>query len=409
MWDRLYTNGHVASMDPNNSAAFGAIHDAALGIKDGRIIWIGKGADLPDRPAALAHMVTDIKGAWITPGLIDCHTHLVFGGNRVREFDLRLNGASYEDIAKAGGGIAATVKATRAATEDDLFDSALTRLDQMRAQGLTSIEIKSGYGLDRDTELKMLRVAGKLANARPITVRRTFLGAHAVPPDGQRDADAYIDWLCTHMIPDVARQGLADTVDGFCETIGFTPEQIDRLFKTAKAHGLALKLHAEQLSNQQGAALAARHGALSADHLEYLDQTGVAAMAKAGTLAVLLPGAFYALRETKLPPVDDLRRHKVPIAIASDCNPGSAPLLSPLLTLNMACTLFRLTPYEALAGMTIHAARALGLQDDTGMLRVGMAADLAIWAIFEPAELCYWIGGNPLMSSLHQGKESIAP
>ncbi|WP_281302262.1 MULTISPECIES: imidazolonepropionase [unclassified Iodidimonas] len=412
MWDRLYHHCHLASMDPARIRETGAeeaddfaiIPDAAIAIEGGRIRWLGPRKNLPQSPEKLARQIIACDGRWITPALIDCHTHLIFGGNRVAEFNLRLKGIPYAEIAKQGGGIAATVRATRSASEESLLASALQRLDLMQAEGLGTIEIKSGYGLDRENELKMLRVMDRIQNARTIRISRSFLGAHALPPDHEGDHDSYIDWLCDEMIPLIAAAHLADAVDGFCESIGFSPAQIDRLFRCARAHGLAVRLHAEQLSHQGGAALAARHGALSADHLEYLKDEDAKALAEAGTVAVLLPGAFYTLRETRLPPIAALKRHGVPMAIASDCNPGSSPLLSPLITMNMATTLFQLSPADALAGMTRQAARALGLQHETGMLREGFSADLAIWSISHPAELSYWIGASPLHAMVLRGE-----
>jgi len=406
MWDRFYTDCHIASMVAGAEAPYGALRDAALAVDKGRIAWLGPADALPDRPAKLANDVVSLKGAWITPGLIDCHTHLVYGGSRVDEWEKRLESDSYEEIARAGGGILSTVRATRAADEAALVTDALPRLDALLAEGVTTVEIKSGYGLETETELRMLRAAGRLAARRDVRIRRTCLAAHALPPEYRDERAAYIDLVCETIIPDVAAQGLADAVDAFCETIGFTTEEVARVFAAARAQGLAVKLHAEQLSDQGGAALAARHGALSADHLEYLGADGIAAMTQAGTVAVLLPGAFYALRETKLPPVDALRAAGVPMAVATDCNPGTSPARSPLMMMNMACTLFRLTPEEALAGMTRHAARALGLQDETGTLEVGKAADLAVWDIAAPAELAYWIGGGPLLRRVIAGRDA---
>jgi len=393
-------DGRLATMVPGASP-YGRIDDGAIATREGRIVWVGAARELPSDYAGWPREGLD--GRLVTPGLVDCHTHLVYGGNRAREFELRLEGATYEEIARAGGGIRSTVAATRGASEDQLFDDALPRLDAMIAEGATTVEIKSGYGLDCDTELKMLRVARRLGRERPVDVCTSFLGAHAIPEEFEGRADDYIDSICKTTLAQAATLKLVDAVDGFCETIAFAPEQIARVFDAAKTLALPVKLHAEQLTNQGGAALAASYGALSADHLEFLDDDGVAAMAAAGTVAVLLPGAYYTLRDTQLPPVDALRRAGVPIAIATDCNPGSSPLTSPLLTLNMACTLFRLTPQEALSGITREAARALGRGDDIGTIEPGKRADLAIWDVAEPAELAYRIGFNPLHRRLYGG------
>jgi len=403
MWDTIWLEAHLATMAPNVGqwAPYGAIRDGAIAAKDGRIAWVGARADLPGAPESLARDVRACDGAWITPGLVDCHTHLVFAGDRAREFELRLEGASYEEIARAGGGIASTVAATRAASVDDLVAAATPRLAALLRGGVTTVEIKSGYGLDLETELRMLTAAARLGER--VRVQRTFLGLHALPPEFAGDRAAYVQLVADMMIPAVAAAGAADAVDAFCEGIGFTAEETDIVFAAARAHGLDVKLHAEQLSDLGGAALAARHKALSADHLEWLSDEGIAAMSAAGTVAVLLPGAFYALRETKLPPIDKLRAAGVPLALATDCNPGTSPLVSPLLAMNMACTLFRLTPEEALAGMTREGARALGLQDEIGTLEAGKAADLAIWRIAEPAELCYWIGADLLRERVFAG------
>jgi imidazolonepropionase len=372
---------------------YGLIEDALIAIEDGRIAWIGRREDAPEAVRALP--VQKQEGRLVTPGLIDCHTHIVHGGDRAREFEMRLEGASYEEVSRAGGGIVSTVRATRAADEDALVESALPRVDTLIAEGVTTIEIKSGYGLDIATELTMLRAARRLGAKRDIDVVTTFLGAHAVPPEYANDPDGYIDEVCIPALEAAAEEDLADAVDGFCEGIAFTPDQIARVFERATDLALPVKLHAEQLSNLGGAALAASYGALSADHLEYLDTSGVRAMADAGTVAVILPGAFYTLRETLKPPIAALRAAGVPMAIATDCNPGSSPMTSLLLTMNMACTLFRLTPEEALAGATRNAALALGL-DDRGTLSAGLRADIAIWDVAHPAELSYRIGFNPL-------------
>ncbi len=346
----------------------------------------------------------DGKSCWITPGLVDCHTHLVYAGSRAREFELRLQGATYEEIARQGGGIRSTVSDTRQADEQSLFAQSAPRLQALIQEGVTTVEIKSGYGLDLETELRMLQVARQLGEKYPVTVVPTYLGAHALPPEFEGRSDEYIDLVCNSVMPEVAAQKLAVAVDVFCESIGFTPEQTERVFKTAKKLGLAVKLHAEQLSDLQGAVLAARYGALSADHLEHVSEEGVKAMAASGTIAVLLPGAFYFLRETRLPPIDLLRRHKVPIALSTDCNPGSSPTTSLLLMLNMACTLFRMTPEEALAGITRNGARALGLGERIGTLEAGKDADFVLWDITEPAELAYRIGFNPLKQVVRRGK-----
>jgi imidazolonepropionase len=403
MWDTLWLDANIATMVAG-AAAYGAIERGAIAAKDGRIAWLGSAADLPGAPEDLAHVQRRMDGAWITPGLIDCHTHLIFGGDRAREFELRLEGKSYEEIARAGGGIVSTVAATRAASVDQLAESARRRLEPMMDQGLTTIEIKSGYGLDLETEMKMLEAAGLLAQSEHIRIKRTFLSLHALPPEFKDDRAAYVQLVSDAMIPAIASAGLADAVDAFCENIGFTAEEVDYVFSAARAAGLEVKLHAEQLSNQHGAALAARYHALSADHLEYLDDAGIQAMAKAGTVAVLLPGAFYFLREKQLPPVEKLRAAGVAMAVAGDCNPGTSPMTSPLMALNMACTLFRLTPEEALAGMTREAARALGLQDEIGTLHVGKQADLAIWDIAHPAELAYWLGAPLLRERVFAGR-----
>jgi imidazolonepropionase len=401
MWDTLWIGADVATMA--GDAPYGAVRDGAIAAQDGRIAWIGARRDLPGAPETLARDVREVSG-WITPGLVDCHTHLVFGGDRAREFEMRLEGASYEEIARAGGGIVSTVKATRGASMDELVATAKPRLDALIAGGVTTVEIKSGYGLDLETEQRQLAAATKLAADRAVRVARTFLGLHALPPEYADDREGYVRLVAETMIPAIARAGLADAVDAFCEGIAFTAEETERVFHAARAHGLPVKLHAEQLSDLGGAALAAQHNAVSADHLEWLNDAGIAAMTKAGTVAVLLPGAFYALRETKLPPIEKLRAAGVPMAIATDCNPGSSPVVSPTLMLNMACTLFRMTPEEALLGMTRHGAKALGLQNEIGTLEVGKAADFAIWNIAEPAELSYWIGADLLRERVFAGR-----
>ncbi|MGO4739363.1 imidazolonepropionase [Bosea sp. 2KB_26] len=399
--DRVWVNARLATMVPGAGQPYGAIEDGVIAARDGRIVFAGPRSEAPPLDA---RETLDCGGRWITPGLIDCHTHLVYGGDRAHEFELRLQGASYEEIARAGGGILSTVKATRAASEAELFASADRRLSALVAEGVTTVEIKSGYGLEQQSELKQLVVARQLGRERPVTVRTTFLAAHAVPPEFTGRSGDYVDQITGPMLDAVAAQDLADAVDVFCEGIAFSPDETARVFAAAKAKGLPVKIHAEQLSNLGGAALAAEHGALSADHLEYLDEAGVIAMAKSGTVAVILPGAFYFLRETQKPPIDLLRKHGVAIALATDANPGSSPLTSPLLVLNMACTLFRLTPEEALTGLTRHAAKALGLQDEIGTLEAGKRCDLAIWEIERPAELAYRIGFNPLHTRIWNGQ-----
>jgi imidazolonepropionase len=386
MWDRLLMDCNVATMDPSRPGAFGIIEDGAIAIQDGRILRVGRRVELAGNRA---QSVEPLGGAWVTPGLIDCHTHLVFGGNRANEFEQRLEGATYEEIARAGGGIASSVKSTRLADLADLVEQATPRLRALMRTGVTTIEVKSGYGLDISTELKMLQAAKALGNRETVRVVPTLLGLHALPAGEARGA--YVDMVILDLLPEAAKLGVG-AVDAYCEGIGFTPVEVRRLFEAAAEHGLKVKLHAEQLSNSGGAALAAKFGALSADHLEHADEAAVEAMAEAGTVAVLLPGAFYFLRETKKPPVELLRRYQVPMAVATDCNPGTSPLLSATLALNMACTLFGLTPEEALAGMTVNAARALGLDDEIGIIADGKAADLCLWRIGRPAELAYWIG-----------------
>ena len=377
---------NVATMDPAVPAPFGAIENAAVGVVDGRIVAVGRRSEVAGYRARTVHA---LGGAWVTPGLIDCHTHLVFGGNRAHEFEQRLAGASYEEIARAGGGIASTVKATRAASLDELIEQARPRLRALMRGGVTTVEIKSGYGLDLTTELSMIEAAKALGTSEKVRAVPTLLALHALPPEQSRRD--YVDLVTRDLLPRAAALGVG-AIDAYCESIAFTPVEVRRLFEAARGLGLGIKLHAEQLSNTGGAALAAEFGALSADHLEHADEAAIAAMAAAGTVAVLLPGAFYALRETKRPPVDLLRSHGVPMAVATDCNPGTSPVLSPTLMLSMACTLFGLTPEEALAGMTVHAARALGLAAETGTVTVGKAADLCVWRIGRPAELSYWIG-----------------
>jgi len=398
-FDRVWFNARLATLVGDG---LGIVENGAVAAKDGRIAFAGPAQDLPNDRDAVERI--DCEGRWITPGLVDCHTHLVFGGDRAHEFELRLKGASYEEIARAGGGILSTVKATRAASEDELVSGALPRLDHLIAEGCTTIEIKSGYGLDLGTEARCLRAARRLAEERPVSITTSFLGAHALPPEANGDKDAFIDKICTEMLPALAREGLADAVDAFCEGIAFSPQQTARVFDVAKALGLKIKLHADQLSNLQGAKLAADYGALSADHLEYTDEDGAAAMAKSGTVAVLLPGAFYMLRETQVPPVAAFRKHGTRMALATDCNPGTSPLTSLLLTMNMGATLFRLTVEECIAGVTREAARALGKLGEIGTLEPGKFCDLAIWTIERPAELVYRIGFNPLHTRVWRGQ-----
>ncbi|KAB2913705.1 MAG: imidazolonepropionase [Hyphomicrobiaceae bacterium] len=398
--DRLWTGARIATLDPARPG-LGVIEDGAIAAYEGRIAWVGPVREMPGLEAAEK---ADLEGRWVTPGLIDCHTHLVYAGNRAHEFELRLAGASYEEIARVGGGILSTVKATRAATADELVAAALPRLDALIAEGVTTIEIKSGYGLELDTEARQLRAARRLGKERPVSVATTFLGAHALPPEAEGDKDAYIARLCAVMLPSIAREGLADAVDAFMEGIAFSGGQTARVFEVAKRLGLPVKLHADQLSNLGGAALAARYHALSADHLERTDEAGAAALAKAGTVAVLLPGAFYFIRETHKPPVDLLRRHRARIAIATDSNPGSSPLTSLLMTMNMAATLFRLTVEETIAGVTREAACALGRQAEVGTLEAGKWCDLAVWNVERLAELPYRMGFNPLHARIWRGR-----
>jgi imidazolonepropionase len=398
-FDRVWLNARLATL---SGVDLGLVEHGAVAAVQGRIAFAGRAQDLPSGWDAVERI--DCAGRWITPGLVDCHTHLVFGGDRAHEFELRLKGAGYAEIARAGGGIVSTVQATRAASEDDLVASALPRLDHLIAEGCTTVEIKSGYGLDLETEVRCLSAARRLASKRPVSVTTTFLGAHALPPEANGDKDAFIDKICTDMLPAIARSGLADAVDAFCEGIAFSPEQTARVFDAARALGLQIKLHADQLSNLHGATLAAEYGALSADHLEYTDEEGAAAMARAGTVAVLLPGAFYTLRETQVPPVAAFREHGTRMALATDCNPGTSPLTSLLLTMNMGATLFRLTVEECIAGVTREAARALGRLDEIGTLEAGKSCDLAIWNIERPAELVYRIGFNPLHARIWRGQ-----
>lgn len=393
---QVLTDLHAATM-ADNAGPYGLIEDASIVLDGGRIAWVGPRAEMPDSYASVAAISLD--GRLVTPGLIDCHTHIVHGGNRAVEFEMRLNGASYQEIARAGGGIVSTVTATRAASDDMLLADALLRVDALIAEGVTTIEIKSGYGLDLETELRMLRVARAVMANRPIRVLTTYLGAHATPASYKDRDDAYIDEVCIPTLRAAHAEGLVDAVDGFCEGIAFSPKQIARVFDVATQLGLPVKLHAEQLSNQGGAKLAASYGALSADHVEYIDEEGVRAMADAGTVAVILPGAFYTLRETQAPPIELFRKYGVKMALATDINPGTSPLNSVLLALNMGCTLFRMTPQEALRGATANAATALGL-NDVGTIAPGQRAELAVWDVRHPAELAYRIGFNPLYTRI---------
>jgi len=391
--DILFTHARLATM----AEGYGIVDDGAVAVKDGRIAWAGPRMEAP--AAARKH---DCGGLWLTPGLVDCHTHIVHAGNRSDEWEARLNGASYEDIARQGGGIMSTVRATRAASEDELLRQSAPRIAALLAEGVTTLEIKSGYGLDLESEAKMLRVARRAGDILPVNVATTFLGAHALPPEFAGRADDYIDEVCERMLPKLASEGLVDAVDAFCERIGFSHAQTARVFAAARKLQLPVKLHAEQLSDQDGAALVAEYGGLSADHLEYLSAKGAEAMARAGTVAVLLPGAYYFLRETIMPPLGLLREAGVPLAVATDCNPGTSPMSSLLLAMNMACTLWRLTPLEALLGCTANAARALG-RDDIGTLQPGRRADFALWDIARPADLAYAIGANPCRAVVNGG------
>jgi imidazolonepropionase len=399
-WDLVLTDVRIATMR-QDGVAYGAVDDGAIAISGDRIAWVGPAGDLPTDYAGETH---SLARRWVTPGLIDCHTHLVFAGNRAAEFEQRLAGASYEAIAAAGGGIMSTVRATRAASAAQLAAESLPRLAALRAEGVTTVEIKSGYGLETDTELRMLEVARGLGEHHDVSVRTTFLGAHAVPADWSGDADAYLAHVCDDVLPAAAAAGLVDAVDAYCERIAFSPRQVAVLFERAAELGLPVKLHADQLSDTGGAALAARYGALSADHLEYTTQDGVDALAAAGSVAVLLPGAFLTLRETRLPPVAELRRARVPVAVATDCNPGTSPVCSLLAALHLGSALFRLTPEECLAGATREAARALGILDECGTIEAGKRADLVVWDLEHPAELCYWLGRHRPTAVFRRGK-----
>ncbi|WP_417474076.1 imidazolonepropionase [Leisingera sp.] len=399
----VLTGARLATMvEPaqGDVAPYGLIDDGAVAVSQGKIAWVGPRSELSADNSTWPQR--DLGGRLVTPGLIDCHTHIVFGGNRAMEFEMRLNGASYEEVARAGGGIVSTVTATRTASLKELIADALPRLDALIAEGATVVEVKSGYGLDLETELNMLRAARRLGELRPVTIKTTFLGAHATPAEFKGRHDEYIDEVCIPALRAAHAEGLVDAVDGFCENIAFAPAQIERVFKVAQELGLPVKLHAEQLSHQGGTALATQYGALSVDHVEYANEDDARAMADSGSVAVILPGAFYTIRETQMPPIEHFRKHGVPMALATDCNPGSSPLTSLLLTMNMGCTLFRMTPEEALAGVTRNAARALGLTD-RGQIKAGMRADLAIWDVATPAELAYRMGFNPLHTRIYEG------
>ncbi|QUI65260.1 MULTISPECIES: imidazolonepropionase [unclassified Pseudoalteromonas] len=400
--DLLIIDVNIATMDPNLDTPYGAIENAAIAIKDGKINWLGPRSELPEVDA-IATPIHKANGQWLTPGLIDCHTHILFAGSRANEFEQRLLGASYQQIAAQGGGIASTVKATRLADRETLYVNGKNRLNSLLKEGVTTVESKSGYGLDVENELKLLEINQLLNEHHPIDVHSTFLGAHALPPEYKDNSQAYIDLVCDEMLPQVASRQLATAVDVFCENVGFTYQQTEQVFTRAQQLGLQVKCHAEQLSNQHGSELVAKFKGLSADHIEYLDEAGVEAMARGDVTAVLLPGAFYFLRETQLPPIDLLRKHKVAMALASDFNPGTAPLCSLRLMLNMACTLFRMTPEEALCGVTVNAAKALGLSD-RGVLKVGTRADLALWDITHPAQLSYQFGVADLSNLWILGK-----
>ena len=405
-WDRIFLGGHLATLAQKEDA-YGTVRNGALGCKDGRIAWVGRECDLPGRPEDLAAEVVAVDGRWITPGLVDCHTHLVFAGDRSGEFEARLEGASYEEIARTGGGIKVTMRATREADDEALFRQSFPRLDTLLKEGVTTVEIKSGYGLDTETELKMLRVARRLGEGRSVRVVTSFLGAHVIPPEFDGRRAAYVDLVCNEMIPRVASEGLADAVDAFCDQIAFSVEECRRVLTTGRKFGLSLRLHADQLSDQGGATLAASLGARSADHLERASGLGVGAMAKAGTVAVLLPGAYLFLQDDCPPPVAAFRGEGVPMAVATDLNPGSSPVNSLLFSMNLSCLLFGLSPAEALRGVTLNAAKALGLDTRIGSLEEGKTADLAIWEIGHPRELSYWVGKNPCVGVVKDGEDSL--
>lgn len=407
MWDRLWVGGHLATLDPD-LGGYGEIRNGALACRRGRIVWVGKEADLPGPVGDLARDVEELEGRWVTPGLVDCHTHLVFGGDRSGEFEARLQGTSYEQIARAGGGIRTTLKATREASEESLLRSAVPRFLALHAEGVTTLEIKSGYGQDPESELKMLRVARRLGESPSVDVKTTLLAAHVLPEEYEGRRESFLEMVVEEMIPRAVTEGLADAVDAFCESIAFSVDECRRVLQVGKEAGLGVRLHADQLTDGGGATLAAGLGALTADHLEYTSQEGVRAMAEAGTVAVLLPGAFYFIRETQPPPVASFREAGVPMALATDLNPGSSPLNSILTAMNLACTLFRLTPEEALRGATVNAARALGLHGDRGTLEQGKMADLAIWQIDHPRELSYWLGSRPCKQVVKNGIPSAS-
>lgn len=402
MWDRIWVGGHLATLDPALEG-YGEIRDGALASRAGRIVWVGPEGDLPAPPRECAREVHDLEGGWLTPGLVDCHTHLVFAGDRSGEFEARLKGASYEEIARAGGGIRTTLRSTRAATEDELFREAVPRVLATGAEGVTTLEIKSGYGQDPESELRMLRVARRLGKSPSVDVRTTLLAAHVLPPEYEGRRAEFLEMVREEMIPRAVTEGLADGIDAFCEGIAFSVEECRGVLEAGRRAGLAGHLHADQLSDGGGAALAASVGALTADHLEYISREGVRALAEAGTTAVLLPGAFYFIKETRSPPVEAFREAGVPMAVATDLNPGSSPLNSLLLAMNMACTLFGLTPEEAFRGVTVNGARALGLEGDRGTLEEGKKADLALWKIGHPRELSYWIGTRPCTGAVKDG------
>jgi imidazolonepropionase len=403
VWDRLWLGGHLATLAPG-ARGYGEVLHGALATRAGAIAWVGPEKDLPGRPDDLAREVVELQGRWLTPGLVDCHTHMVFAGDRSGEFEARLGGATYEEIARAGGGIRTTMRATREASEDELFRDASRRLKELQAEGVTTVEVKSGYGMETATELRMLRAARRLAKGHPVRIQTTLLGAHVLPPEFEDRREGYLEVIREEMIPQAVGEGLADAVDAFCDEIAFAPGECESVLMAGREAGLALRLHADQLSDQGGAALAARVGARSADHLERTSTEGVAAMARAGTVAVLLPGAFYFLKDDHPPPVEEFRETGVPMAVATDLNPGSSPLNSILAAMNLSCVLLGLTPEEALRGVTIQGARALGLNEVIGSLERGKMADLAVWEIGHPRELSYWMGRNPCVGVVKDGE-----